>query len=232
MKQNEIKRSKKRKRKKTFPNGSLFNRWHKFIRSTDKLTSFISCLSISKPHSFVSTLWIIGCEFSEIFCLFFHVEGTINHKRHPLNLSLLLSSLLEFKRKTKLIIIYIKMSTISLIHTNIHTQTFNMCELVFCLASVYTFLTFYPFFHFHLFQIPVLGSTTIQKCSSKPFNTSSAFVVKLLSNIGLIVVAIFILAATVWRKYYPLYSLPPALLLLFFSKQQCFLYTNNHNWSR
>ncbi|XP_013110354.2 nuclear pore membrane glycoprotein 210 [Stomoxys calcitrans] len=51
-------------------------------------------------------------------------------------------------------------------------------------------------------QIPVLGSTTLQKCSSKPFNTSSAFMVKLLSNIGLIVVAIVILAATVWLYLY------------------------------
>lgn len=179
-------------------------------------------------HSLDYWLWV----FRDFLSVFFHVEGTINHKRHPLNLSLLLSSLLELKRKTKLIIIYIKMSTISLIHTNIHTQTFNMCELVFCFGFCLHFFNLLSFFHFHLFQIPVLGSTTIQKCSSKPFNTSSAFVVKLLSNIGLIVVAIFILAATVWRKYYPLYTLPPSLLLLFFSKQQCFLYTNNHNWSR
>lgn len=151
---NKTKSKEVKKTKKTFPNGSLFNRWHKFIRSTDKLTSFISCLSISKPHSFVSTLWIIGCEFSEIFCLFFHVEGTINHKRHPLNLSLLLASLLEFKRKTKLIIIYIKMSTISPIHTNIHTQTFNMCGLVFCFGFCLHFFNLLSFFPFSFISDP------------------------------------------------------------------------------
>ncbi|XP_037824848.1 nuclear pore membrane glycoprotein 210 [Lucilia sericata] len=51
-------------------------------------------------------------------------------------------------------------------------------------------------------QIPVMGSTTLQKCSNQPFNSSSALLVKILSNLGLIVVAIVILAATVWLYLY------------------------------
>lgn len=117
-------------------------------------------------HSLDYWLWV----FRDFLSVFFHVEWTINHKRHPLNMSLLFSSLLEFKRKTKLIIIYIKMSTISLIHTNIHTHTFNMCELVFCFGfclHFFNLLTFYPFSIFIYFRSPSLVQ---QRYKSAPAN--------------------------------------------------------------
>ncbi|XP_017475725.1 PREDICTED: nuclear pore membrane glycoprotein 210 isoform X2 [Rhagoletis zephyria] len=48
-------------------------------------------------------------------------------------------------------------------------------------------------------EIPILGANTLlQTCSTQPFSDSSSFFVKVISNIGLIVTALVVLAFTVW----------------------------------
>lgn len=77
-------------------------------------------------------------------------------------------------------------------------QSISFCILLHLYQFIYSCIIF-----LFSFQIPiVLGLNALQqKCSNQPFSNSSTFLIKIVSNVGLIISALIILAATIWGKF-------------------------------
>lgn len=52
-------------------------------------------------------------------------------------------------------------------------------------------------------QIPVLSSNILRKCLNQPFQSVSSILINIVSNFGLIISALIVLAATIWGKLTP-----------------------------
>lgn len=50
-------------------------------------------------------------------------------------------------------------------------------------------------------QLPIQSSRVIPKCTTQPFQNVSSFFVGIISNIGLIISALLVLAATIWGEF-------------------------------
>uniref|UniRef100_A0A1A9WQW6 Uncharacterized protein n=1 Tax=Glossina brevipalpis TaxID=37001 RepID=A0A1A9WQW6_9MUSC len=50
-------------------------------------------------------------------------------------------------------------------------------------------------------QIPLVGTGIMPKCSQQPFSATPAYILKLLSNLGLIVTALVVVAFSVWLYF-------------------------------
>jgi hypothetical protein len=53
-----------------------------------------------------------------------------------------------------------------------------------------------------IMQVPILSSTSSRKCSSQPFYNVPNMFLNYISNFGLLISALIVLAASVWGEYY------------------------------